>query len=181
MLPKRGFTSNVYTMGRQIAVAMTNLDEAEFLAFLTDTADIQLLESFAPTKEGIFVSQFSPRRQGHWTYDIWNKAFDWKIEYKQVRQDVPKDRNPGWFYISNTHNAPPIEYSRHNFANSGGLSYGRIYWSKYFAAEPHDIHYDVDEFSAWYDIIARWIRKNGKKKEKRRKKVHITPTFFQTP
>ena len=166
MSPKRGFESKVKQMGRQTAVAMTDLDEVEFLTFLRGTADIQLVESFAPTKEELFVDAFSPRRRGHWTYDIWNRAFDWKIEYKRVRDCVPKSQNPGWYYVSNTHNAPLIEYSRHNFNDASGLTYGRVYWSKFFAAEPNDIHYDVNAFSVWYDRIVRWIRKNGKQKER---------------
>jgi hypothetical protein len=162
-------------MGKQTAVAMTDLDEVEFLAFLRETADIQLLESFAPTKEEIFVSHFSSRLLGHWTYDIWNKAFDWKIEFGQVRDDVPKSQNPGWFYISNTHHAPLIEYNRHNFDDKSGLSYGRVYWSKYFSAVPDDIDYDVAAFSIWYDKIVSWIRKNGKQKEKGAYNTYFLP------
>ena len=162
-------------MGKQTAVAMTDLDELEFLSFLRETADIQLLESFAPSKEELFVSQFSPIRQGHWAYDIWNKAFDWKIEYGQVRDDVPKSRNPGWYYIGNTDSAPVIQYTRHNFNDASGLSYGRVYWSKYFAAGPHEIRYDVKAFSAWYDKIVRWIRKNGKQKEKGAYNAYFLP------
>jgi|SRR6187399_1967114 len=154
---------------------MSDLDEMEFLAFLKETAEIQLIESFAPTKEELFVTEFVSERQGHWTYDIWNKAFDWKIEYKQVRDDVPQGRNPGWYYINNIGQAPVIEYRRHNFDDLSGLTYGRVYWSKYFAAGPREIHYDVKAFSAWYDKIVRWIRKNGKQKEKGAYNTYFLP------
>jgi hypothetical protein len=153
-------------MGRQIAVAMTDVDELEFLGFLRASADVQLLEYFAPTKSKIFVDQFSPRTEGHWTYNIWNKAFDWKFEYGRVRDDIPENRRPGWFYITNIDSAPVIQYSRHNFDDATGLTYGRVYWSKSVSIKPGDIHYDIQGFATWYDQIVSWIKKNGKQKVK---------------
>lgn len=164
-------------MGRQTAVAMTYKDEEKFLAFLRTTGEIQLLEDFAPTTKKIWVEDFARSTRGHWSYYIWNRRFEWKIKFGRVREDVTKARNPGWFYIENTQSAPVLEYMRHNFSDQSGLSQGRIYWSKFFAASPGEINYDVELFSDWYDQIVRWIRKNGKKKEKGAGK----PYFYRTP
>jgi len=145
-------------MGRQTLVAMTDNDEEVFISFLRSTADIQLLEYFAPTRESIWVDSFSSRERGHWTYNIWNRAFDWTAEYGQVRDDLPSTQNPGWFFVSNISDAPVIEYSRHDFHDDTDLTYGRVYWAKSFATPPE---YDLQAFSNWYDEVVRWIRKNG--------------------
>ena len=54
-------------MGRQIAVALTDNDESELLAFLRGSAPIALFEAFAPTREALSVSAFAPREEGHWS------------------------------------------------------------------------------------------------------------------
>ena len=150
-------------MGRQTLVAMTDRDEETFLTFLRSTADFQLLESKAPTKEAIWVDRFAPREQGHWQYYIWNKAFSWTIEYGQVNLDAPVVERRGWYYIRNASIAPVIEYDRHNF--SQGLQNGRVYWAKSWADGPPSEHYDVEAFTRWYDKVVRWIRKQGKQRK----------------
>jgi hypothetical protein len=165
-------------MGKQTAVAMTDKDEEEFLAFLHTTGKIQLFEDFAPTQEGIWVSKFAARTEGHWGYDIWNKAFKWKPSYARVREDIPDTRRQAWFYIDNKHSAPVIEYTRHNFSDKTGLGQGRIYWPKFFAASPDQIDYDVNSFSDWYDQVVRWIRKNGKQRERGAGNPYFLPDAF---
>lgn len=146
-------------MGRQISVALTQKDEEEFISFLRQSADIQIIRSFAETDEGLFVTNFGVRESGNWTLDIWNKAFPWKPEYAKTRLDLPEDRR-NLSYISNKNDAPLIEYTRHNF-NLGGVA-GRIYWAKNFAA-PNGLSYDVKGFEDWYESVVRWLRKNKKK------------------
>lgn len=152
-------------MGRQTAVAMTDRDEGAFLTFLRSTADIQLLASRAPTKEATLVDGFAPREQGHWQYFIWNKAFPWWVEYGEIERD-PTGRRNGWVYVRNASTGPVIEYDRHNFADRQGLSHGRVYWAKSWAAGPTGVHYDVDGFTRWYNEVVRWIRRHGEQRVK---------------
>lgn len=141
-------------MGRQIQVALTYEDEQLFLSFLKEASEIVLLESFAPTKEGLWKELFEQQVQGHWTYRIWNKEFPWEPEYGQSTS--------GTYYVSNKGAAPLIEFTR---SDIGQGKYGRIYWAKYFSA-PNGLDYDVDKFSKWYDSVVKWIRKSAEHKMK---------------
>lgn len=151
-------------MGKQTAAAMTDEDEMLFLEFLRGLSDIKLLESSAPTEEAIWVDHFLPREQGHRQYYIWNTTFPWKPEFGRVTHDRSGTRQ-GWYFISNSLQAPLLEYDRHDFDDQLGHGTGRVYWAKYFAA-PDVLSYDVDAFNKWYMKVVRWIRKNGKQKSK---------------
>ena len=142
---------------------MTDQDEESFISFLLGIANFQLLESFGPTKDAIWVDRFAPRQDGHWQYFIWNRAFPWSPEYGRVTGSKSGSRK-GWYYLANCSTAPLIEYDRHNFEDKRGVK-GRIYWAKSFAA-PNGLDYDVDEFTKWYNRITRWLRKEGKQLEK---------------
>jgi len=145
-------------VGRQIQIAMTSVDEEEFLAFLRESADIAIFGSFTQAPDDLWVDGFSPELMGHWTYHIWNKAYLWWPEYgRTYKAENPDHRN--FFYVSNSNDAPVIEFGRSDVARR---KYGRIYWSKYFAA-PRGLDYDVDSFGKWFDKIVRWVRKNGRK------------------
>ena len=161
-------------MGRQIAVAMSDCDEEVFLAFLRSIADIQILESCAPTKEAFRVNGFAPRERGHWQYLIWNKAFPWHIEYAQVDQDTPGDRQ-GWLYVQRRSIGPVIEYDRHSFSGRGSHWYGRLYWAKPYAAGQPGSTYDVGEFTRWYNRVVRWVRKHEKQREQGTYKPYYLP------
>jgi hypothetical protein len=156
-------------MGRQIAIALTQVDEAAFLAFLRSQADIKLIEGFAPSPSELWVESFSPEWTGHFMYHIWNQHFPWVPTYGQTRSDPYHQGNLGWYYIDNLSNAPVIEFSRSDVARR---KHGRLYWSKFFSA-PEDLDYDVDSFSTWYDSVVRWIRRNAAGKVK-----HAWVTWF---
>lgn len=47
-------------MGQQIQIAATAADEESFLAFLRESADIQLFVPCAPTAEDLWVDGFAP-------------------------------------------------------------------------------------------------------------------------
>jgi hypothetical protein len=53
-------------MGRQIAVAATQVDEEMFLSFLRETADVVIFEDFAPTIEQLRVNSFSNELPYHY-------------------------------------------------------------------------------------------------------------------
>ena len=67
--------------GKQIAVAMTERDERDFLRFLRSTADVQLLALDSPSPDSIWLDDFPPRRSGDALsrrFALWNKAFAWQ-------------------------------------------------------------------------------------------------------
>jgi hypothetical protein len=150
-------------MGRQIAVALTPIDEAVFLDFMRGEADIKLIESFAPSKRELWVEDFAVELTGHWNYHIWNQQFPWTPAYSRVKGDAYHHEHIGWCYVANLGTAPVIEFSRSDVAQA---KYGRLYWAKYFSA-PRGLDYDVEEFSRWYDTVVRWIRGNTAGKVKR--------------
>ncbi|MDZ4659482.1 MAG: hypothetical protein SH868_18075 [Bythopirellula sp.] len=142
-------------MGRQIAVAATHVDELSLLAFLRSTAEVCLAESLAPTADGLWVETFGEYASAHQQYWLWNTAFRWQPTFGRVNADVPGIG--GWYYIQ-AHSAPLVEFVRTDWATK---CYGRLYWSKDFAA-PNGLEYDVRAFSVWFDRLIRWVRKNSK-------------------
>lgn len=146
-------------MGRQIQVLMNETDEKDFILFLQSTADIQIIESFAPTMDELWVEGFNHKFIGHHTYLIWNKDFAWQPEYGSVGSKAHNPSHIGWCYVTNTSSAPILEVSRSN--PSSGSS-GRLYWSRNFSAQ-NGLAYDEASFSKWVDTIWRWVRKHGKK------------------
>jgi len=151
-------------MGRQTQVAMTDADERDFLGFLRSTAEIQLFESSAPSRELMAVSEFAPRDQGHWQYFVWNRAFAWTPEFGQVAPGAVVPQRVGWSFLTNKGNAPLLEYDRHNFSGGRGIT-GRVYWAKQFSS-PGPLPYDADAFGRWFEQVVRWIRKHGRQKRR---------------
>lgn len=158
-------------MGKQVPIAMTEQDEVEFLAFLRTTADIRVFRHSAPTVELLSVDDLSQKDQECWQFFVWNTAFPWQPSFAQVSADAPVIERRGWAYIRNTGTAPVLEYVRHNFSD-GGVE-GRVYWAKFFVA-PNGLSYDVAAFERWYDSVARWLRKHGR----RPKSEQHAPYFF---
>ena len=147
-------------MGRQLQILMNEQDENEFIMFLRSMAEIEIIESFAPTTNELWVKNFNPSFVGHHTYSIWNKDFAWIPEYGTVGGKAHDPGHIGWRYISNKSAAPLLEISRSN--PSTGSS-GRLYWAKDFAAPITGLLYDEESFTKWIDVIWRWVRKQGKK------------------
>jgi hypothetical protein len=143
-------------MGRQLAVVLSDQDEADFLSFLNGSADIQIFRTSAPSRDGVFVDSFGPRGAWNWSYDIWNRAFPWEPILARTRLDLPDLERRGLYYISNKSTAPIIEYSR-PVPGPDGMN-GRIYWANDFSA-PNGLRYDVRAFEVWYESVFRWLRK----------------------
>jgi hypothetical protein len=146
-------------MGRQLQVLMSGDDEASFLSFLRSQADIQLVESFAPDIDSLFVTALNTERDGHWSYSLWNKEFSWTPLFGTVGERSHDPRHVGWRYVANRHAAPLLEFTR---SEPTAANAGRIYWAKDFSA-PGGLSYDVPAFSAWVDTIWRWVRRVGAK------------------
>lgn len=140
-------------MGRQIAIALSNEGERELLAFLRQGAEISILETFAPSKEKLWVDSLASEYVGHHTYYIWNRAFSWEPKYGQVGPAA--QQNVGWWYVTNKGDAPVLEYVR---AHPITHEPGRLYWGKTFSA-PNGLQYDAERFSQWIDGVWTWTRK----------------------
>lgn len=138
---------------------MSTEDEKQLIDFLRSTCEIEIFESFAPTKEDLVVNDFNENFSGHWHYKIWNKNFPWNPEYGTVGNKAHTPEHIGWRYVSNSGQAPIIEVTR---SRPDLSSSGRLYWANNFSA-PNGLNYDSAEFSRWVDKIWRWVRKNGRK------------------
>src|SRR5215213_959645 len=157
-------------MGRQIALAATLKDEKALLTFIRTNAEVSLIESFAPSIDELWVAEFSTELTGHQTYKIWNKAYEWNPTYAQVGAKAHDPKSIGNYYVSNTHVAPLIEFSRSDVSQE---KYGRIYWAKDFSA-PDGVVYDMNKFSLWYDSIVKWIKKFGRRHDQ----VYFLPDAY---
>jgi hypothetical protein len=164
-------------VGKQTAAAMTDADERDFLGFLRTSGDIQLLEAFAPSPQEIAVSEFAPREGDHWQYLLWNREFPCDFRYGRVTGDK-SGRRQGWYYLHDTAQSPFIEYDRHNFLDAGGVTYGRIYWAK-CRTSTGTFTYDVERFRPWYERVVRWIRKNGRQRERGPYNVYYLPDAWE--
>jgi hypothetical protein len=162
-------------MGKQTPVGATQEDEQLLLSFLRGRASITLIECQARTAEDLWVQSFAPELPFHWQYYIWNQEFPWTPEYGRVDHPKADPSTRGLYYVANLHTAPVIEFVRSDFAKK---RFGRIYWSKDFAA-PNGLAYDVVAFDEWYQTIARWIRKQGKRLKVGHQEAYFLPSAYR--
>ena len=133
-------------MGRQLEVALSEEQELALLAFMRASTDVQIIRSFATTKDALFVQSFEPRGEGSYFYYLWNRSFSWEPQFSLTRTDPPS------VYVSNKSAAPLLEYSRHTQHGPG-----RIYWAKDFSSAG-GLAYDVASFDSWYNSVTRWLK-----------------------
>ena len=142
-------------MGRQLQLATTRADEAEFLRFVASLAPIRVFQNFAATPDDLWFADYGsiafPPRILH----IWPQTFPWVPIYKQTGGPGCLPEMAGRFYVANTGAAPVLELSRSDLSQG---RHGRIYWSRNFAA-PVGLDYDEAAFSRLVDKIWRWVRK----------------------
>ena len=153
-------------VGKQIAVAMTERDERDFLAFLRTTADVQILARDSPTLDGVWLDRFPPRRhKDHLsgTFALWNKAFDWQPQVMT---------NEFFSGVSYTSDAPVIEYSRHPFFNLAP-DWGRLYWPR--CMTPEISGGTNEEFAPWWNEVQRWVKAHARHREGKGAAVHYLP------
>jgi hypothetical protein len=148
-------------MGRQTAIVATEEDERALLTFLRSSDEIRILVHSAPTAEQLWVSEFAPFDRFHRQYYLWNCAFPWTPDIRDLRP--ARDLVVVW----DTATAPLIEFSRTDIAwlfrpdNTLLVAGSRLYWCKHHMADK--LAYDADKFSRWYDRVIRWVRKVGKR------------------
>ena len=152
--------------GKQIAVAMTERDERDFLRFLRSTADVQLLALDSPSPDSIWLDDFPPRRSRDALsrrFALWNKAFAWQPEVQRRSHDTG---------LSNTLHAPVIEYLRHPFS-SPAQDVGRLYWSR---GLPADAGNGGDpEFARWWQQVEDWVKQHAHHRTGDGAAVHYLP------
>ena len=88
----------------------------------------------------------------HLFFNIWPTRFPWQPEFSQTRTA------PSRWYVSNTGDAPVLEYSR---VPLNGLRPGRLYWADRFSGEPR---YDRRAFGEWIDSVWSWVRATAKRR-----------------
>lgn len=141
--------SLVKFMGRQIQILTTQLDNDIFRDYLITKYDCIFFQSFAQSKETLFINSFSETYRKDSTIYIYFKTFEWIPIYNQTST---KDK---LFYIKNKSSAPIIEFSKTDLETG---KHGRLYWSKYFSGNPE---YDVVKFESIYNNIIKWVKKNA--------------------
>lgn len=116
---------------------MTKIDESSFLDFLKSISEIQILKADASSasKDAFMIDDFSKDHENDFIYYIWNKSFPWNFEFSQTKINRTKQ------------------------------NYGRLYWSKNFAAI-NPLQYDIMKFDKWYNQIIRWVKKMENKNTK---------------
>ena len=149
-------------MGRQTAVALSENDERDFLAFLRTGAEVRVLRWSAPSPELIFIPDFPPPGPYQHVFRLWNTTFPWNPEFAQWGPEMQDPQLASQFYLKNTAGAPLIEYSREAFENPKAVVHGRVYWNTDFAIY-HGPKYDNAAFNLWFDKVVRWLRKNGRR------------------
>ena len=142
-------------MGQQIAIAATAVDEDSLLAFLRESADIQLFLPSAATVEELWVDRLASYDPYHTQYFIWNKAYAWKPKFGRVNEDV--EGQGGWPFVDNNLQGPVIEFDRTNVdrflkTDLATCQFGRLYWAKYNRQKG---------FVKWFEAILRWVRRNA--------------------
>lgn len=136
-------------MGKQLQIFSTEKDNSQLESFLKTNFDIELFQSFANQRDELRINNINETLFPYNSIIIWNKKFPWKLEYSTT------NTADSLSYISNTHTAPVLKFSKSNF-NEG--IHGRIYWAKEFAGE---ITYNAVEFNEFYLKVISWIKKNS--------------------
>jgi len=148
-------------VGRQLQLATTPADEIELLRFIQNVTPIKVFQSFANSIEELWIEDWEKRQIPGAGFQIWPQSFGWLPQYAQTGGPKCPLARAGKFYVSNSSAAPIMEFSRSFLERR---IYGRIYWAKDFSA-PTGLDYDVEAFAHLADLIWRWIRKVGKRRQ----------------
>jgi len=147
-------------MGKQLPIVMTVNDEILFLEQIKEISTFDIIESFAKSSEELFVKRFNKKIENHLGYYLWDKNFEWDLEYgitKTERKLV---------YIKNSINAPFIKFSRQvSYPQPQGFGYGRIYVNTWLK---ENLPYSKNELIETYSKMVKIIKKTstGKIKNK---------------
>jgi len=159
-------------MGRQIAILMDEIDEANFIEFLRSGSEIEIF-----TRHALGVDSLShrilPEDRNIVQFYIWNKTFPWTPSIGQSRINTP--------YLTNLSTAPVIEYMRER-----SKRFGRVYWEKLpdnsgqFSYKSLTYSYDVESFEVWYESIIKWIKQNSIARGKRNDRKYFLKNVWRS-
>lgn len=149
-------------MGRQLQLAMRVEDERNLLRFVSSLARIRVMRMFARTKDELFIDDWEESELPLDVY-VWPEGFPWAHRFAQTGGPKCRREDRGFYYVSNLNTAPVLEIRR---GSPPDAHLGRIYWARDFAA-PHGLEYDDQAFSKLVDAVWRWIRRAGRRSEKR--------------
>jgi hypothetical protein len=161
-------------MGKQVRFYMLAEDEQMFLRFVCRDQAVRLLAERSSEPKLTFVQDpfmLFQRRVQLDTLLLWNTAFPItdrhidEIHLKAYSEEQGAYIETGQiaYFIDRMH-APVIEFSPSFLRTDGSLVKGRI-WAEMAVWEGEVLTYKGKEFEAWYDQIARWLRRNFKRVE----------------
>jgi hypothetical protein len=148
-------------MGRQIPVIATPEDERELLRFIQSLSPIRVFQTFASSREALWLDDWERADLPGHTFSVWLQAFPWEPTYGVTGGPGCAPERAGFHYFANANTAPVLEISRGDLAKQRA---GRIYWGRNFSA-PHGLTYEDAEFAKLVDQVWRWVRKHGRRVE----------------
>jgi hypothetical protein len=155
-------------VGKQVRFYMLPEDEQVFLGFLLTDPLVVLLrnpsDQRAPDVIADPIGVVWTRSRLQETI-IWNRAFELReedireIHLKEYRSDIGAYVQTGRILFDvSTSAAPVIQYLPGFVRQDGTLAKSRI-WADTLRLEGDQLVYKSEAFEAWYDGIARWLRR----------------------
>jgi hypothetical protein len=147
-------------------------DEQNFLQFVGQDLSSVLIADLAPGPKPRLIKTplGSAKKHDELRYIlIWNRSFPiqrddiHKLAMQKYSKKLKDYINTGEVrYFFGDSNAPVIDFSRSFVSKDGKLKQGRI-WAAMYRSENGALIRKSADFEAWYDQIARWIRRHGKR------------------
>ena len=159
-------------MGKQLRFYMLPEDELAFLQFICSDQAVVILATASPEPRPLIIDQCLTSLSHRSTLNtilLWNTLFS--IEDSDVREGRLREyREEQGTYIETGErvysidrlNAPVIEFVPSFVRPDGQLVKGRIWAEMFRLVEGERVHKGLN-FEAWYDRVARWIRRNFKR------------------
>lgn len=141
-------------MGRQIRFFMDGGDEKTFIDFARTTGEVLMLVDPSPKADFNPVSELPNVSVTKFWTRVW--LFNKSVSSNLVPVFVPNQR----YYMIDCLRSSVVEFRR-TTRSDDAMRPGRL-WMEYKYANPDGRNWipKEPEFKAWYDTLARWIRKN---------------------
>jgi hypothetical protein len=143
-------------MGRQTNFYMVHQDEMDFVSHIQKVADVLLLSYVIRDPEKLNSNRIdvsSMLNESH--YWLWNRD----ISPTPVLRYVERQK----YWVINDTNSEVVQFSKCHIER-GIMRKGRI-WADFTGAisEMGEDRWKSEKFSKWYESLAKWIKKNGKR------------------
>lgn len=157
-------------MGRQVRFYMLQDDEQEFLDFIFIKPSIKLIKKVSDTPELIITRADLNKMPTIRQVFIWDSDFEldiskFKEKYYQEYDDklgIYTESDRVYYSFALSSDDPIIEYDRSFIRDDGILTEGRV-WAEMYRVEGNILVKKDPRFIAWFDEIARWLRRNLKR------------------